>query len=69
MSKANAQAFPPTETEAASGAAGASAAVVPAAQAAKAADAHRGVGGLYTVVNGERKRVHATKSNHEKAKQ
>lgn len=66
MSKANAQA---TQTEAAARATDGKTAVVPAAQADQAPDEHHGFGGLYTVVDGVRRRVHATKPNHEKAKQ
>ena len=68
MSKANVQTTT-SQAKTADGAIDGQAAVVSSAQAPEAKDAHHGQGGLYTVVDGKRVQVHATKSTHEKAKQ
>ncbi len=66
MSKANAQAT--AQTEAAAGATDGQTAVVPAAQTSQTQepDKYHGQGGLYTVVNGKRQLVNATKPTHSK---
>ena len=70
MSKANVQTT--SQTEATAGAADGQTAVVPAAKATQtpAPDERHGHGGFYTVVNGKRQLVNATKSHNDgKAKQ